>query len=202
MHLWKGMVEGFINLTFRVNTTKIRKSRLYRIPCDWINDALAKVRLPSDLSRRTRAIDNGYIKTEELRNWALILFPLFADAIGEQRPEYEIWLLMCLLMRCYAVPTEASSLPLPDEQILEAHKRFHEGFGQFFGVHNLVYNPHVFTHMRLVRSRGLVTDSSATDMEASYSLYRKKFVLHHIYGSIPIILYKKNPFFTALLQER
>jgi hypothetical protein len=30
--------------------------------------------------------------------------------------------------------------------------------------------------MRLVRSRGLVTDSSATDMEASYSLYRKKFV--------------------------
>jgi hypothetical protein len=174
MHLWKGMVESFMDLTFNMPTKKIRKSKQRKIPCKWINDVLSKVRLPSDLSRRTRATDKGYIKTEELRNWALVLFPLFADAIGEQRPEYEVWLLMCLLMRCYAIPAEATSLPLPDEQILEAHKRFHDGFGEIFGTHNLVYNPHMFTHMRLVRSRGLITDSSATDMESSYSLYRKK----------------------------
>jgi hypothetical protein len=175
MHLFKGLIESTVALTFRMsNSNKISKSKQRRIPVAWLNNVLCDVRLPSDLSRRTREIDRGYTRTEELRNWGVILFPLFADAIGEHRPEYEIWLLLAILMRVYYIPSNTGSLALPREQCMEAHERFHKAYGGLFGRHNLVYNPHVFTHFYdCVRSRGHITESSAYAFESSYAPYIK-----------------------------
>lgn len=114
MHLTKGLMENAIHLTFNVTTPKIRKNREKKIPCAGINAGLVAARSPVELSRRTREIDEGTIKTEELRNYALIFFPLFVEAISEvssNRPEIEIWLLLAFLLRAYNIPGERPPIP-------------------------------------------------------------------------------------------
>jgi uncharacterized protein YbcI len=65
-------------------------------------------------------------------------------------------------------------LSLSEQQLEELHKRIHKAWAKVFGKHNLGYNVHMFTHMELVRAKGVVTETSAFLAEASYKNFREK----------------------------
>jgi hypothetical protein len=113
MHLIKGIMENFIEMTFSLKSvgSKIRKKRGNKIPVDGINAALRANPVPSEFSRRTRDIDDGNIKCEELRNYAIAFFPLFAEAIGKDKDEYEIFLIFAFLLRAYMIPGDTVPIP-------------------------------------------------------------------------------------------
>jgi hypothetical protein len=114
MHMTKGLVENAIHMIFNLPTGKVRRSRDKKVPCEGINGAMVTAKAPVELSRRPRAIDESTIKTEELRNWVLIYFPLFAEAIADEsptRPDLEIWLLLAFLLRAYNIPGEEAPIP-------------------------------------------------------------------------------------------
>jgi hypothetical protein len=113
MHLIKGIVDNFLEMTFSLKSapSKIRKKKGNKIPVDGINAALHANQVPSEFSRRTRDIDDGTIKSEELRNFAIAFFPLFAEAIGEENDEYEIWIIFAYLLRAYMIPGDTVPIP-------------------------------------------------------------------------------------------
>jgi hypothetical protein len=106
-------MDNFIEMTFSLKTapSKIRKKRGNKISVDGINAALRATRVPSEFSRMTRDIGDGTIKCEELRNFALALFPLFAEAIGEENGEYEIFIIFAFLLRAYMIPGDTVPIP-------------------------------------------------------------------------------------------
>jgi hypothetical protein len=106
MHLDKGMIENAIEMIFKLFPyNKIRKTKGERIDCTEINAMLRASRVPSELSRRPRPINEGQIKCEEQRNYALVFLPLFAEAIGpERRDAYELWLHLAFLIKANTIP--------------------------------------------------------------------------------------------------
>jgi hypothetical protein len=67
--------------------------------------------VPSEFGRGTRDIDDGTIKSEDLRNYAIAFFPLFAEAIGEENDKYEIWIIFAFLVRGFMIP--GATVPIP-----------------------------------------------------------------------------------------
>lgn len=102
---------------------------------------------------------------------ALVYFPLVAHAIGEHRDEYELWLLLCFLVRAYYIPSYSIAIGVDVQR--EAHKRVFHLWGELFGEHNYTYNFHHFSqHMEQVLEAGTFTDTTAWGYEGSYAVYR------------------------------
>jgi hypothetical protein len=51
------------------------------------------------------------VKCEELRNYAIVFGPLFAEAIGEECDEYKVWSLMVYLPRAHFIPGDEMTIP-------------------------------------------------------------------------------------------
>jgi hypothetical protein len=124
MHVLKGVVENFMEMTFALakQQGKVRKSRGNRVPTEPINEALRHAKVPGEVSRTTRDVDKATIKCEELRNYVILLFPLFAEAIGlERKDEYEIWLLLAFLVKAYVIP--GNNIPITGITLLSKRPR-------------------------------------------------------------------------------
>jgi hypothetical protein len=111
MHVVKALMDGFVQMTFNIGTQRHRKSRRRLVPKKVINEALISTRSPVELSRQTRGINQKTVKCEELRNYAIVFGPLFAEAIGEERDESEVWILMVYLLRAYFITGD--DMPIP-----------------------------------------------------------------------------------------
>jgi hypothetical protein len=111
MQVVKALMDGFVQMTFNIGTQRHRKSKGRLVPKEGINDALISTRSPIELSQQTRGIDQKTVKCEELRNYAIVFGPLFAEAIGEERDEYEFWIHMVYLLRAYFIPGDVMPIP-------------------------------------------------------------------------------------------
>ena len=128
---------------------------------------------------QTRDIDTRGLKAEELRNIVLFLFPVVLQELWDhdRKKEFELWVYMVYLTRLaiFPGPPMAGS---PKEQELQeqAHDHFYIEFEDHYGPENCIYSLHMFSHLPKVRERGLLSEVSCFQSEASYAPYRNN---HH-----------------------
>lgn len=170
MHqIHKGIVAQVLELTFQISS-RARETRGGKIAVGELNELLRSCAVPYEFSRRLRDIDIANPKAEEYRNLAVAIFPLVAQAIGDvDRPEYEIWMTLAFLCRCYTLP----NVDVTTEFLGELHYRFARLFRKTFGRNQMSYNFHIFGHFPRLRNLGPITSYGTYPFEASYALVRR-----------------------------
>ena len=95
MHLvCLGVVKKLFKLTFQADNRMriIDNQRLQQL-----NENLLKTQVPTEFSRRTRAIDFSNFKAEEWRNIIMFYFPLVANCLETSPAEASLWYLLAFM---------------------------------------------------------------------------------------------------------
>lgn len=175
MHtVFKGLVDMMLRLAFQMGTTHVRprpSTCFPRLPMQPLNVLIATTKVPKEFSRRTRDLDVRTLKAEELRNVTCFLFPAVTAQfpLPSHKAEHELWILLAYLVRACIFPDE---VPVPRQELEEAHGRFYRLFEDHYGPHNLIYCVHLFSHLPIMRDRGAFPEISCFDAESSYAPYR------------------------------
>ena len=144
-----------------------------RMSCETFNDLHRHNKTPREFSRRSRDMDSGRgLKAEEYRNLCIAFFSTVAAAIGEDRPEHELWLILVYVIRANIIPGEEPPFPLWQERA--AHRKIHRLWNEIFGEETSSYNIHLLTHLPLIRKKGPLYKISAFASESSYSIFRDR----------------------------
>lgn len=175
MHqIFKGIVAMFLQLTFNIGAARPRlEGKPGRLPVNELNQVLKALQSPKEFSRHTRNLDERSLKAEELKYLLLAWFPTVAYHIPHDRPEHEMWILMAYLVRACIFPADNGVIAPEDQR--DGHDRFYALFQEQFGPRNLTYNVHMFSHLPLIRERGLLSELSCFDAESSYAVYRDRY---------------------------
>ncbi len=137
----------------------------WAVSTDMLDEAMRSVRLPSDSSRRTRDFNFSAYKGEEYRNLYLALWPLVAETVNPAARE--VWLHFVYVMRGLLVREEGFIAP-------ERVRAWHRKFVNVFGKDASSYNVHAFTHIAILRTLGLLTETSAVRNESHYGDMKRR----------------------------
>ena len=168
-----GVAEKLVQLCFALGSTRPKTDKKYRrLPADSLNKEIAKVRLPTEISRRSRGIEVGCYKAEEYRNLCLILFPLLIKHCEGRSDFVKLWTYLAFLTRAYVLPDDEYSHVSKGDLRVFRH-RFLQRMQGTFGRRVMHYNTHIMLHLDTIRQEGNLADNSAFLFEKSFSLLRK-----------------------------
>jgi hypothetical protein len=114
-----------------------------------LNKRLLKVKLPSEMGRRTRNLDMGSIKAEELRGFALLYFVILLQLFTDKR-DVKIWAYFSFLARAYCLPDCEFNL-VPKGALKAASDNFQRLVQIRYGPRYLIYNFHLMRHLEEIR---------------------------------------------------
>ena len=168
MHLlYLGVTRALFELLFNVGET--RPTNLSEPPQGTrrIDEALAHVKVPTELPRRPRPMDFKNWKGSEWRNLTLVYFPIVAQHLipGRRR---EIWLEFCFLCRAYSVDDKYFE-SLNKDHLKSVAREWYVKYYEAFGSLNLRYNVHLVFHLDRIRVHGPFPDISAFLFEGSFA---------------------------------
>ena len=100
-----GVGRRCVELTFRVEETRERKTKRKLSDPKLFNDLIILVQLPREFGRRCRALDFGVFKASEFRNIILFFFVIVLDCIeDEYKEEKKLWLHLAFMVRACVIP--------------------------------------------------------------------------------------------------
>ena len=176
-----GVVRRLFTLTFQVPTARSSpESKVRRVPSKAINNMWLRVRLPSELQRRTRLVDYASFKACEFKILVVYCLPAVLQAIpstGETwRMVRRCWCLLVAALRAMLLPDseyKAFDRDYPG-RITAWVDRFYVTFAQVFGRSSCSPNIHSFIHLKHFRDKcGPLPENSAFPYEASYGRLRR-----------------------------
>jgi hypothetical protein len=170
-----GVVEKLVRLTFQLGEKPKTHRDYQRTSAERLNGLLPTVRLPTDLSRRSREVDVAKYKAEEYRNLILLMFPLVLECLEARTEHARIWALLAFVLRSNCIPDrEYAFVSKRDLEILT--KRLLTNWQSSFGTPTMVYNVHQICHLDVIRSQGNLPDNSAFPYERMFSVLRRDLV--------------------------
>ena len=166
MHLLDlGIVRKMVGLTYKVPGKKVYE-KAQRVPLANLNAILEEVKLVSDFSRRSRALDIGTWKAEEYRNLTMALFPAILTTCS--RDCRKIWLQTVYLYRALMLPNDLFDYQERRDELEEMVQKWYVLYEATFHEENCVFNVHTFSHILQVRDLGPLTATSAVRFEDQY----------------------------------
>ena len=172
-----GVIKKMLPLTFQVGDTKRRATKRKLSSPKLFNDIMQKQKVPKEFSRRGRNLDLKVMKAEEFRNLILFFFPIILACIDGQSDtnERNLWLVMAFQIRAYVLPdTEYENVC--QIQLEYCCNRFLTLFEEIYGARHASYNVHMMCHLKQVRERGPLTNTSTFATESYYSEMRRSYV--------------------------
>ncbi len=169
MHmLYLGVARALTELLFNVGETRPTNLTEGRQSTRQLDEALVRVKVPTELPRRPRAMDFKNWKGSEWRHLVLIYFPIVAEAL---RPGIcrELWLEFSFLCRAYSIPNEYFDALDKNYLTSLAHNWYYRYFATF-GELNMRYNVHLLIHLLRIRVHGAFPDISAFFFESSFAV--------------------------------
>ena len=176
MHLvCLGVVKRMTELTFNVGINRTRATNRKLSSTKLFNALMAKTKLLSEFSRRSRDLDFAVFKAEEFRNLILFFFPHVLSCIEKPAKEREIWLYLAFLVRSCIIP-DSEYFNVSNNHISQTCMKFYKLYEKVFGPLNCTYSIHVFSsHLMQIRQLGPLTETSAFKFESFYGEVRNSF---------------------------
>lgn len=172
-----GVTKRLIELTFAVGEVRIRITKRKLSSTAIFNEKMRLQLDPSEFGRRGRNLDFSVMKGEELRNVTLFFFPYVLDSIepSQGKNERKLWLVFAFQVRAYVLPdTEYEHVKNVDLNL--CWDLFLVLFEQLYGVRNASYSIHMMCHLKEIRKRGKLTDTSTFAHESYYGEMRRSYV--------------------------
>jgi hypothetical protein len=169
-----GVTRRLVELTYDIRTSGKRREGALQYNQEYYDRDIVRVKIPSEMERRTRMLDFPNYKASEWRGVALFYFPIVLEQLQASSKERETWALFCYIMRAFHLSEQdfpgcrASALPLVRE--------FQRKFQACFGLTNMLYNLHSVCHIEGAASHGDLCTSSTFMFEGAYASFKNKFV--------------------------
>jgi hypothetical protein len=175
MHLiCLGIVERMFKNSFTFKGKDVHKRKQHRygdlkklISTKDLDEAICKVKLPSEFSRKSRAVCLQYT-AQEWRNLSLVMFPLLDVHCSDKRIS-DLFLIIAFCVRFCMLEDTDYYLHLRDVDLAHLLKYFGQKYRKLYGDKNSVYNAHVVEHLALIREMGAFHETSAFHFEHSYA---------------------------------
>ena len=176
-HVCLGVTKRLLELSFAVGEIRKRITKRKLSSTKLFNERMRVQKVTSECSRRGRNMDFKVMKGEEFRNLTLFFFPHIIDSIesSQGKTERKLWLLYVFQIRAFVLPEEEFS-NVQNEDIQYCCDQFCVIFEQLFGTSNSSYNIRMMSHLRQVRERGKLTDTSTFKHESYYGEMRRSYV--------------------------
>ena len=170
-----GVGKRLLELTFKIGETRSRVTKRKLSNPDLFNNLMKQVKVNRECSRRSRELDLGVMKGQELRNVIIFFFPLTIECIEENNKERRLWLQFAYMIRSCIIPTKEFK-NIPVSEIYETCKNFYKLYESLFRDSNCTYNTHVVcSHLLEMRVHGPLTMTSAFGFESFYGEIRHSF---------------------------
>ena len=147
-------------------------ARQQRIKSGEPSKLISACQVPSEFSRRTRALNDG-LKAEEYRNIGLFFFPTILGSYKNKGVKKTV-ALFAYLMRLYYSPDE-DFYKTSESHREEIRLRFMRSFIRTFGEDTCTYYFHHVAHLDRIRQIGPLTELSAIPFESMFSVLRRSF---------------------------
>lgn len=131
-----------------------------------MQDAIWRVKVPSEFSRRGRDLTLKYT-AEEYRNLCIFLFPIVVQHTRDEEQK-EILLRMAYIVRAYLEDDFAFRPRLSSGSLRDLLDEFYWRYYEVFGKEMCTYNLHVMSHLDILREKAPLTETSAFLFERSY----------------------------------
>ncbi len=141
-----------------------------------VSDVYKNVRLPSEFSHRSRAIDYPNFKGHEWKSLAISTFPTICEVVEREidHQTAHVWLLFVFLILVYNGPVWVMKR-LGKDYLKAIHEQLYEEFEECFGEGACTFNWHAFSHMTDIRECGSAPQLSTEPYESSYGLVQVSF---------------------------
>ena len=165
---------------------------------DMFSEGYQKIKIPTEFPRKTRYPNPAVLKASEWRTISVAGFVHLATVFRDPRQARKryFWLLQVTTAQSTSFVRHFKlmlkilqgflirSFVLPDEeyQVLRARvdvdldqlvKSWEQTYQELYGVEEMTYNVHVFTHACLIRQKGPLPLLSAFPFEDHYSSFKK-----------------------------
>ena len=176
MHLLcLGVVKRLTELTFNVGLNRSRITKRKLSSTKDFNILMAKTKVVTEFSRRSRDLDFSVFKAEEFRNLILFFFPHVLSCIEKNARERDLWLYLAFMARSCSIP-DSEYFSININQISIACQKFYKLYEKLFGSINCTYSIHVLCcHLMQLRQLGPITETSAFKFESFYGEIRNSF---------------------------
>ena len=176
MHLvCLGVVKRLLELTFSVGEKRTRITKRPLTSPQEFDEAMKRIKVFHECSRRARKLDLSVMKAQELRNILLFYFPVITNSLTGNNKEIKVWEMLAFMIRACVLPEiEYSNVNV--NLIKYCQKHIYVCYEQLFGMANCTYSVHVMSsHLLKMRSLGTLTETSAFRFEAFYAELRHAF---------------------------
>ena len=173
-----GVTKRLLELSFNVGETRIRNTKRKLSSTKLYNEKMRVQLVVFEFGRRGRNLDFKVMKGEEFRNITMFFFPYILDSIEEPiqgKNERKLWLIFVFQIRAFVLPDNEFK-NVKDEEINYCINSFQVLFEKLFGTSNSSYNIHMMCHLKEVRKRGKLTDTSTFKHESYYGEMRASYV--------------------------
>ena len=174
-----GVMKRMLELSFSIGDTRKRITKRKLSSPNLFNIKMAIQKVVSEFGRRGRNMDFKVMKGEEFRNVILFFFPFVLETIKEDsrdaKSERKLWMVFVFQIRAYVLPDQEYSNVSNDELDMCTNE-FAILFEHLYGTSNSSYNIHMMSHLKQVRSKGKLTDTSTFKHESYYGEMRRSYV--------------------------
>ena len=176
-HVCLGVTKRLLELSFAVGEIRKRITKRKLSSTKLFNDRMRLQKVTSECSRRGRNMDFKVMKREEFHNLTLFFFPhiIYSIEPSQGKTERKLWLMYVFQIRAFVLPEEEFA-NVKNDNIEYCCDQFCVIFEQLFGTSNSSYNIHMMSHLRQVRERGKLTDTSTFKHESYYGEMRRSYV--------------------------
>ncbi len=136
------------------------------------------VRVPSEVQRRPRKVDESSFKASEWKMLTLVAFPILSTALVAVglRAEARALILYVFLMRSMMQHNDQYAIIKQRVNLHEVMSRFVRAYTHAFGRGACVPSIHLFSHLIEQRDRDYLSHTSSEIFESYYGLVKKAYV--------------------------
>ena len=174
MHLIHlGVVRKMVTMMYKSRTGKHFSTRIQGANDEPFNAMMRDMRALSDFSRRPRDLDVAVWKAEEYRNLVLAYWPVVMRTAP--RECLKVWLLTVYVVRGASLSDNLYNQLNTEEFENVTMEDWYKLYERTFGVKACSYNPHVFSHLNVIRKIAPLADTSARRYEDHYAVMKKNY---------------------------
>ena len=178
-HVCLGVTKRMLELSFAIGDSRKRNTKRKLSSPNLYNRKMAIQKVVSEFGRRGRNMDFKVMKGEEFRNLLLFFFPFVLDSIADNtrdaKLERKLWITYVFQIRAYVLPDE-EFVNVSSDKLDYCMNEFATLFEHLYGTSNSSYNIHMMSHLKKIRKRGKLTDTSTFKHESYYGEMRRSYV--------------------------
>ncbi len=171
-----GLAKKIINEILGVSNI-YRARRENRQVRQTINARYPSVRVPSEVQRPPRKIDDKSYKASEWKILAMVGFPIVINALNTEglRPEARAFTLFVFMLRAMYLSDEEYTTLKANVDLKATMRRFYRSYVEAFGPGACTPTVHLFSHLLEQRDRDYLSATSTESFESFYAILKNTY---------------------------